>query len=192
MNRLFIYKNFEIQLLEGDLTSYVADVLVNAANETLVGDDGVDGALHIAAGPKMQQECNKTGYCPVTDVVVTKAYNLPAQHVFHTVGPQWNGDKEVSELLLRITYYNNLKKAEQMKVKSIAFPSISTGQYGVPTHIGAESFVNAITWFHSRQQPNYLRNITVVTHYDPDFDERTDIYQQFEKALFKIHGSNND
>jgi len=179
------YGNLNISLLEHDITKHTADIIVNAANETLVGEDGVDGAIHIAAGPELQAECNQTGYCAVTDVVVTKAYFLPAKHVFHTVGPQWNGDAEVSEKLLQQTYYNNLIKGEEIGLQSIAFPSISTGQYGVPTDIGARSFAQAIAQF-ATQEPKYLTDVRMMTHYDPDFDEQTDAYEQYEKQLANL------
>lgn len=179
---VFRYGNLTITLLEHDITKHAADIIVNAANHTLVGEDGVDGAIHIAAGPELQIECNKTGYCAVTDVIVTKAYRLPAKQVFHTVGPQWNDDAELSESLLRQTYYNNLLKGEEMKFNSIAFPSISTGQYGVPTQIGASGFVKAIKEF-SSLSPVFLTDIRMVTYYDPDFDERTDAHAQYYAHL---------
>lgn len=132
MHKLYNLKTFtlgglKISLLEQDITVHEADIIVNAANETLLGEDGVDGAIHIAAGPELQLECNRTDYCAVTDVVVTNAYHLPAKHVFHIVGPQWNDDSELAEVLLIQTYFNNLIKGNQMDMSSIAFPSISTG-----------------------------------------------------------------
>lgn len=181
----FKYRNLIISLLEQDITSHAVDVIVNAANHTLRGEDGVDGAIHIAAGPELQLECDQTGYCAVTDVVVTNAYRLPAKHVFHTVGPQWNDDPYLAESLLTQTYTNNLIKGEQLGVGSIAFPSISTGQYGVPTEIGAGSFVKAITQF-AQLSPKTMTDIRILTYYEPDFDEQNDAYEQFHKHLTEL------
>ena len=188
----FKYRNIIVTLTEGDICTQKADVVVNAANETLIGEDGVDGAIHLAAGPNLQKECNKTGYCAVTDVVITNAYQLPAKYVFHTVGPQWNGDAETTELLLRITYYNNLRHAERMQMNSIVFPSISTGQYGVPTAIGAQSFTNAIRWFTDKHNPRYATDVRMITWYDPDFDESTDAFVQYTHHLTKLSVQNSE
>ena len=175
--------NAIISILEGDITKHQADVIVNAANHALLGEDGVDGAIHIAAGPELQIECNKTGYCAVTDVVVTKAYNLPARHVFHTVGPQWADDEELAESLLFQTYSNNLSQAEELQVASIVFPSISTGQYGVPTQVGARAFARALQYFFDTVQPKYLLDIRMIIYYDPDFDELSDASKQYAHHL---------
>ena len=125
-------KNSVIELVEGDITKQAVDAIVNAANTSLRGGGGVDGAIHRAGGPAILEECKKIGGCPTGEAVITTGGNLPAQHVIHTVGPVWhNGSQKEPELLCNV-YKNSLLQAESNNLASIAFPSISTGAYRFP------------------------------------------------------------
>jgi len=139
-----------IEIVEGDVTKQRVDAIVNAANTTLLGGGGVDGAIHRAAGPELLEECRAFGGGPTGQAKITKGYKLPAKWVIHTVGPVWREGQHGEEELLASCYRNSLALAEQKGVRTIAFPSISTGAYGFPMERAARIAVTEIKTFLER------------------------------------------
>jgi O-acetyl-ADP-ribose deacetylase len=143
-----------MSVVVADITSLAVDAIVNAANESLLGGGGVDGAIHRAAGPGLVSECRALGGCPTGSARITRGYNLLARHVIHTVGPVWHGGCAGEELLLASCYRESLRLANEYGLESVAFPCISTGAYGYPNAAACDAAVATVSeWLAGHEYP---------------------------------------
>ncbi len=152
--------NEQIEVVLGDITKLKVDAIVNAANPSLLGGGGVDGAIHRAAGPGLLAECRTLGGCPPGEARITKGYNLPAEFVIHTVGPIWRGGGAGEDELLAKAYRNSLLLAEENGIKTIAFPAISAGVYGFPMDRASKIAIAEIMEFLEKNQT--IEKVTLV------------------------------
>jgi len=163
-----------VELINGDITSLDVDAIVNAANNSLLGGGGVDGAIHDAAGPDLLTECESLNGCKTGQSKITKGYRLKAKHIVHTVGPIWHGGYRDETELLASCYKTSLAIAKEKKIKTIAFPGISTGVYGFPKELAALIAVNETRRFLNKN--SYPEKVIFVTFSD-------DSYETYRKLL---------
>lgn len=154
----------KITVIQGDITKIAAEAIVNAANSSLLGGGGVDGAIHRAGGPEILAECqairNRQGGCKVGDAVITGAGNLPADYVIHTVGPCWSDGRHDEDALLKSAYLSCFKLVDQHGIKTVSFPNISTGIYGFPKERAAAIALDVIK--HSIAESRTIMNVNLV------------------------------
>ena len=174
----------KIDITLGDITNLEVEAIVNAAQNKLTGGGGVDGAIHEVAGPELYEECIKIGWCDFGDAKITKGYNLPAKYVIHTVGPMWGDTSRADEekdKLLRDCYINSLKLAEEKGLKTIAFPSISTGFFHFPIDRAIPIAFNSVIGH--LNQGSELESVIFVLFSQSDFDKYLDYRTKFEKEV---------
>lgn len=157
-----------VELIKGDITSLDVEAIVNAANNSLRGGGGVDGAIHNAAGPDLLTECESLKGCETGQSKITKGYRLKAKHVIHTVGPVWYGGYRDEHNLLASCYQTSLALAKEKKIKTIAFPGISTGIYGFPKDLAALIAVNETKRFLTKH--SYPEKVIFVTYCDENYE----------------------
>jgi O-acetyl-ADP-ribose deacetylase (regulator of RNase III) len=170
-----------LSIVQGDITHQAVDAIVNAANNSLLGGGGVDGAIHRAAGPKLLQECRTLNGCETGNAKITKGYNLPAASVIHTVGPIWQDGCQHEEDLLTQCYKNCFALARTHTVQTIAFPSISTGVYRFPVNVASRIALQEI--FHELETNSHIKRVIIVC-----FDRHTyETYLKAEQEFFETH-----
>jgi O-acetyl-ADP-ribose deacetylase (regulator of RNase III) len=167
----------KIELVRGDITKMEVDAIVNAANKSLLGGGGVDGAIHRAAGPELLEECETLNGCETGEAKITKSYMLPCKYVIHTVGPVWNDGEHNEKDLLGNCYKNSLKLAVKNKIKTIAFPNISTGVYRFPKTLAAGIAIRTTNKF-------LKENTKLKTVYFVCFDEEN--YNIYKDKLIQL------
>ena len=159
----------KISFIKGDITKLAVDAIVNAANTSLLGGGGVDGAIHRAAGRELLEECRTLNGCKTGEAKITRGYKLPAKFIIHTAGPVWHGGNDDEERLLHNAYYNSLQLAVQSDIKTIAFPNISTGVYHFPKQLAAEIAVKTVKEFITKN-PGILNEVIFVCFDDENYE----------------------
>jgi O-acetyl-ADP-ribose deacetylase len=166
-----------LEVVQGDITAMDVDAIVNAANNSLLGGGGVDGAIHRAAGPRLLDECRTLGGCATGDAKITRGYDLPARWVVHTVGPVWHGGARGEDDLLASAYRRSLEVATANGARTIAFPSISTGVYGFPVERAAPIAIREIARF--LRENDSIEKVYMVTH-------TPEAYEVYRRALEEL------
>ena len=167
-----------IELFKGDITTLKVDAIVNAANSSLLGGGGVDGAIHRAAGKELLAECRTLNGCATGDAKITQGYNLPSKFVIHTVGPVWHGGKSGEPEKLASCYRRSLEVANEYGIKTIAFPNISTGVYGYPKKAAAEIAVQTVVFF--LEKNNEIRQIIFCVFDNENFEIYRELLKNYE------------
>ncbi len=180
-----------IKIQKGDITKLEVDAIVNAANSSLMGGGGVDGAIHQAAGPQLLEECSKLGGCLVGEAKITKGHNLPAKYVIHTVGPVWHGatvtgEHKQEDSVLTRCYRNSLILAAENGVKTIAFPAISTGAYSFPVERATRIALKEMMSF--LQEPYTNIDEIICVCFEPDvYKAYSEVYEELAAEVRKLH-----
>lgn len=169
-------KDKRVELIRADITSLEVDAIVNAANNSLLGGGGVDGAIHEAAGPDLLTECKNLDGCKTGQSKITKGYRLKAKYIIHTVGPVWYGGNRDEHSLLASCYQSSLKLAKEHKVKSVAFPAVSTGAYRFPADQAAFIAVNETRRF--LEKNSYPEKVIFVVYSDDNFKTYRKVLEQ--------------
>lgn len=175
-----VFGSTTLELVQGDITEQAVDAIVNAANARLAGGGGVDGAIHRRGGPTIMEECRRIGGCPTGSAVITGAGDLPARYVIHAVGPVWSGGDRGEDELLRSAYRSSLELAERHGVRTIAFPSLSTGAYRFPVQRAARLALSTVRE-HLEKGTSRLERVLFVL-----FDEAT--LEVYRRALAELAG----
>lgn len=176
---MYKFKETEINIVQGDITKIEVDAIVNAANNTLLGGGGVDGAIHRAGGRIILDQCKKIGGCPTGEARITVGGNLPCKYVVHTVGPIYKDGESGEEELLYNAYYSSLKLAKEYNLETIAFPSISTGAYGYPIEKAKKIAIKAVLDFIGKE--DFPHKIIFVLFSERDFSS----YSSYLREVFK-------
>ena len=177
---MYLYKKVKLNIVQGDITKLEVDAIVNAANNTLLGGGGVDGAIHRAGGPIILEQCKKIGGCPTGEARITTAGNMPSKYVIHTVGPIYKDGTKGEDKLLYNAYYNSMKLAKEYHLKSIAFPSISTGAYGYPKREAGKIAIEAVMNF--LDDEDYIEEVYFVLFSHKDYQLYKNLLDQSFKS----------
>ncbi|MCD6064985.1 MAG: Macro protein [Flavipsychrobacter sp.] len=164
----------KLTVIKGDITLQEVDAIVNAANTSLLGGGGVDGAIHLAAGPGLVDACKKLNGCATGEAKITEGFRLQSQYVIHTVGPVWHGGNDNEELLLSNAYHSSLSLAVRYGVRTIAFPNISTGVYGFPKHLAAQIATETVQRFVD-EHPSAIDEVRFVCFDEENYNLYNDL-----------------